>query len=77
MFNLINEFLWRFIKRLFISIKDDCIDRIRGFVAVVLFIAISSFIFDHVNSNKVAITIIIFIVVSVFALVYYFYKGKS
>lgn len=76
MFDLINEFLRRCIRRLFISIKDDCIENIIGCGIVFIIMIISISVSALVNNNKVAFIIIFFIVVVIFSLVF-FYKEKK
>ncbi|PNF48483.1 hypothetical protein C1166_22465 [Enterobacter bugandensis] len=75
MFNLINEFLWRCVKRLFTSIKGDCINDLIGW-GIFFIIMISIFVSALVNNNKVSFIIIVSIVVTIFSLVL-FYKGKK
>jgi hypothetical protein len=76
MFNLINEFLWRCVKRLFTSIKDDCINDLIGWGIIFFIIMISIFVSALVNNNKISFIIIVSIVVTIFSLVL-FYKGKK
>lgn len=76
MFNLINEFLWRCVKRLFTSVKDDCINDLIGWGIVFFIIMVSIFVSALVNNNKVSFIIIVSIVVTIFSLVL-FYKGKK
>ncbi len=76
MFNIINEFLWRCVKRLFTSINDDCINDLIGWGIIFLIIMISIFVSALVNNNKVSFIIVVSIIVTIFSLVL-FYKGKK
>lgn len=77
MLNIINEILKRCVKRLFNSIKDDCINNIIGCGMALLVALISITISIFVNNNKIAFGIIALIVIVSFFLTVFYYKGKE
>lgn len=76
MFDLLSEFLWRCIKRFFVSIKDDCINHIMGCGLIFIIMIISISVSALVKNDKVAFIFIFLIVAAIFSLVF-FYKEKK
>ncbi|TKK22936.1 hypothetical protein EcCFBP13530_01840 [Enterobacter cancerogenus] len=76
MFNFMSNFLSRCVKRLFNSIKDDCISDIIGYGVFFLIVIISISVSAFVDNSKISFGIIASIVIVIFLLVF-FYKRKE